>query len=161
MTSGHQILKPHERTWQRVPEWTKDNQIVGKVLLRSWPHMMDKSSKKYRRHHGNALRWMRIINLYFRNCMTPTQVANEPSNHDWKLTPKKVAGLAWDIKRAGDRYLNGIPPKDRGGKRPGAGRPKTPVKSFCFRIRRLPRKRIKKRCLKHLLKRVNSRSSEK
>jgi hypothetical protein len=160
ITGGHQILKPRGNL-HYVPEWIWNNNAVAEVLLRSFPHLNDRRSKKYVQHRLKARLWMHIINLYFRNGMTLTQVVDEPASDNWKLTPKKVAGLAWDIKRAGDRYLEGIRPKPRGGKRPGAGRPKTQIKAFCRRISRLPRQIIKKRCLKPLVKRVNSRSSEK
>ncbi len=145
---GHQVLKPRLGS-HNSPEWTENNKIVGAVLLRSFPHMRDRTSKKYPQHDMKARRWLRVINLYFRLGMTEKQVAEEPSNVDWGLTPKKVKSLAYAIERAGERYLSGIPPKQRGGKRPGAGRPKT-QKSFCLRIRGLRKRKIKKRNFKPL-----------
>jgi hypothetical protein len=149
MSNGHQMIRPREDMHRRL-DWTEDNKIVGEVLLRSWPHMRDRSSKKYYLHALKARLWLHIILFYFRLGMTAKQVADEPSNVNWKLTPKRVNHLALTIKRAGERYSNGILPKPRGGKRPRAGRPKTQIKSFCFRIKGLRRGKIKKRCLQHL-----------
>lgn len=71
MTGGHQIIKT--RRIKRVqPEWTKSDEEIKKVLLRSFPKL-----KTNARQRAGAARWTRFIHLYYRMGMTKGQVAAE------------------------------------------------------------------------------------
>jgi hypothetical protein len=150
ITGGHQILKPQSRE-RTVPPWTKDDASVRRVLLQSFPKLATST-----RQRGKAARWNRIIHLYFRMQLTEGEIAEEfsdPMNPAATVTPKQINHMILSIRRAAARWLSGVSPKKRGGKRPGAGRPKIQIKSFCPRIKRLPREKFKKRCFKPLIRR--------
>jgi hypothetical protein len=71
MAQGHQISKLQKRE-RLVPDWTRSNEEVRRVLLRSFPKLATDAKQRER-----AARWARIIHLYFRLQYTYRQVAEE------------------------------------------------------------------------------------
>jgi hypothetical protein len=97
MTAGHQRtnLRTRERT---VPDWTRSNKEVRKVLLRSFPKLLADPQQRLQ-----AARWARVIHLYFRMHYTYKQVSAELDK-----TPKSIESIIRSIKRVADgRRANG------------------------------------------------------
>lgn len=119
MMTGHQILTIRT-TPREIPEWTKSDKEIRKVLLRAFPKWDEQPQQ--RRQAG---RWIRIINLYFKLQWTRSQIAEE-----MELTPDTVSSLIRAIKRAGQgRQANGrgalgMRPRGNPAWRPNPDRPK-------------------------------------
>lgn len=112
MVGGHQKsqLQRRERT---VPEWTRSDQKVGKILLRSFPKLHTNTKQRER-----AAEWARIIHLYFRLQFTYRQTAEEIGK-----SPGNIRRKIESIKRAGQGLRTNGTGKLRGLK----GRPKKSV----------------------------------
>lgn len=88
MGGGHQIVGLRQRK-RVVPEWTRNNAKVRKLLLRSFPKLVTNAKQRNR-----AARWARIIHLYFRLQYTHRQVAAEMG-----ITSGSVHDLLRSIRR--------------------------------------------------------------
>ena len=69
--AGHQIKKIR-RQKRPTPEWARHQKQIRGILLRSFPKL--NTSQKQRKRAG---RWVRIIQLYYVQGFTYTQVAAE------------------------------------------------------------------------------------
>jgi hypothetical protein len=87
---GHQIIKIRHIS-RDIPEWTKTDEGIQQVILRSFPKMNSDS-----RQRNRAGRWALIIHLYFRMQESRTFIAEEMG-----LKPNTVNTLINNIKRAG------------------------------------------------------------
>ena len=67
---GCQILDPNSE--KNIPEWAILKEETQKILLRAFPKLH--TDMKQRRAAG---RWAQIINMYYLQCMTAEQVAQE------------------------------------------------------------------------------------
>lgn len=105
MTGGHQIIKM--RTGDRVvPEWTKSDKEVQKILLRSFPKL--RTSPKQRALAG---RWAQAIHLYYRMQMTRGQVAAQ-MKMNLNATKMLIRSINWagkGLKANGKGPLTGAP----------------------------------------------------
>lgn len=108
---GHTIIKIRRRK-RKIPEWTRNDSAVKKVLLRSFPKL-----RVDIRDRTRAARWLRIIYLYFRLQYTHRQISEE-----LELTPTNIKRIIISIRRAGnERKANsGAARSLRGGGRPKA-----------------------------------------
>jgi hypothetical protein len=69
--SGFQI-KNHREQERPVPEWAKTNEGIKKVLLTAFPGLRENTNVRAR-----AIRWLQVIQLYFRMGWSFTDVAEE------------------------------------------------------------------------------------
>lgn len=81
VTGGHQIFKTagatlHMQRVQSIPEWTRNDDEVRKLLCVAFPKL-NVDSNVGRRQRERAARWLRIIHLYCRVGWTRTKVADE------------------------------------------------------------------------------------
>jgi hypothetical protein len=85
---GHGIVKA--RTYKRkVPEWTKSDKAIRKVILRAFPGLASDPEQR-----KAASRWANVINLYFRLGYTRSQIAEEIGS-----SSSKVHGVIRSILR--------------------------------------------------------------
>jgi hypothetical protein len=91
MYKGHRISKKLQRE-RDVPSWTLNNSQTKKVLLRSFPNLLGDPKQRIR-----AGRWLRVIDLFFRQNWSQTDVAAE-----LKMSYDSVHTLLRNIRRAGD-----------------------------------------------------------
>lgn len=91
MNKGHRILKRLRRE-KDVPAWTLNNILVKKVLIRSFPNLLKDPTQKTR-----AARWFLLIDLYFRQRWSRTEIAAE-----MKISYPAVDCLVRNILRAGE-----------------------------------------------------------
>jgi hypothetical protein len=104
MTRGHQILRPRVlRQSDRNPELT-DNREVREILARTFPNL-----RKGRAAEKRAARWMGVIQMYFRMCMTSGQVADE-----MRIKRKTVENTVASIRRVVKKHRAKIGPRRRG-----------------------------------------------
>jgi hypothetical protein len=94
MTGGHGIREPRTRR-KKIPEWSKSDDEIRKILLRSFPKLQTNH-----RQRSSAAKWLRIIHLYYRAGMTRGQVAHELGMKDNTLKftlirIKRVAKGQW------------------------------------------------------------------
>jgi DNA-binding NarL/FixJ family response regulator len=76
---GHGIVKA--RTYKRkVPEWTKSDKAIRKVILRAFPKTTEDPSQR-----KAASRWASVIHLYFRLGYTRSQIAEELNSTTLKI----------------------------------------------------------------------------
>jgi hypothetical protein len=71
IAGGHRIVKLRQRR-RVIPEWTRSNEKIKEVLLRSFP-LLETDPKQ----RSGAARWARIIHLFFRLQYTYRQTAAE------------------------------------------------------------------------------------
>ena len=71
IAGGHRIVKMRQRR-RVIPEWTRSDEKIREVLLRSFP-LLETDPKQRTR----AARWASIIHFYFRLQYTYRQVAAE------------------------------------------------------------------------------------
>lgn len=121
MVRGHGFIKPRSNDKKQVDDWTRDDKEVRKVLMRAFPKLATDD-----RHRCGAARWVRVIHLYFRVHMTRQQVVDEMIG-SW---PEITRGIVGHIVRDARQVAKGLTsnskerhPDNRGGTRPGAGRP--------------------------------------
>lgn len=109
MDHGHQITTLGNRQRDRdIPEWTKHDEQIQKMLLRSFPKLRTNEDQRYK-----AGQWMRFIQLYWRRYSSRQIIMEE-----MMLTANQLKSLRSKIVRAG----NGLPTdgrKKRGGPRGG------------------------------------------
>lgn len=113
MTRGHQIIKTagatqHAQRMQSVPVWALDDNKIKELLMKVFPRMQTDPKQKER-----AMRWLRIINLYYRVGWTCGRVAEE-----LKITYKQAEWAIYAINKAAkgeaDHGRNrGIKPRGR------------------------------------------------
>jgi hypothetical protein len=89
MTGGHQILKIR-RQKRETPEWTKNDEEIKKLLLRSFPSLKTNAFQR-----AGAARWTRFIHLYYRIGMTCGQIGEE-----MKISFDSAQNLSRRIARA-------------------------------------------------------------
>jgi len=111
MNKGHRILKRLRRE-KDVPAWTLNNDRVRKVLLRSFPNLLTDPKQK-----SQAARWFILIDLYFRQRWSRTEIAAEQG---WSYTV--VKNQIRSIIRAGEgKSPNGTGALGRRRGRPRGG----------------------------------------
>jgi hypothetical protein len=79
--TGHQIIKTagatlHNQRVQNIPDWTKNDEEVRKLLKTAFPKL-NEESRVGRKQRIYAARWLRIIHLYCRMGWTGRKVAEE------------------------------------------------------------------------------------
>lgn len=72
MSHGHQIIKVRQGKKRRVPDWVDDDDRLQKVLLTSFPNMLDNQKQRDR-----AGRWARIFYMYYKGNYTARDIAQE------------------------------------------------------------------------------------
>jgi hypothetical protein len=95
VTGGHRVMKTagatrHTARMKRVPVWANDDEQVRLLLLKIFPKL--KINEKQR---ARAVRWMRVIYLYFRVGWTSGKIASELGLRD-----VIVRNIVRDIRRA-------------------------------------------------------------
>jgi hypothetical protein len=81
------------RTYKKkIPQWVFNDAFIQNLLLRSFPKL-----KTCNRQRDAAARWATVINLYYRNGYTYSQIADEVPAY---LTGCKVRGVIRSIQRA-------------------------------------------------------------
>ena len=91
MTEGHQIIKIR-RPKKRIPTWVYDFEQIKKILLRCFPKLQYNL-----RQRNRAGKWVRVINLYFRQNWSRGQIADEMD-----LQYKTIDRMIERIKKAGE-----------------------------------------------------------
>lgn len=106
MTGGHQVISPRRAYKKDHPAWTKSDEKIKQILLRSFPKLQTD-----RRQRLAAARWLRIIHMYYRVGETIGTIALEL--HQKVGTVKRVLV---SIKRAakGKNTANGTERRKRG-----------------------------------------------
>lgn len=101
MTGGHQIIKIR-RIKREPPEWTKNDEAIQTLLLRSFPKL-----KKNARQRERAARWVRFIHLYYRMGMTHGQVAAEMhiSTNDVRHLRYRISNVSKGKRADGTKML--------------------------------------------------------
>jgi hypothetical protein len=97
--TGSQIRKRRQGT-HAIPPWTMSNAAVAEVLLRSFPHLHERT-RLGSRQRLRALRWTQVINLYFRMNRTRSQVLKEMRTRWPGLTLKIINHVIEDIVNVG------------------------------------------------------------
>jgi hypothetical protein len=95
--SGHQLINPRARTGgisRRVPEWTKSDSKVQKLLITSFPHHQTNQLQRER-----MARWLAVIYYHFRLQMSVGGVAGVAKDRGIKIVD--VKGTIKRIRRAG------------------------------------------------------------
>ena len=85
--SGREKARSYKKA---IPEWTFSNSEIQKLIRRSFPNWQNNP-----RQQTDAERWAMVINLYYRNGYTFSQVAEEMCS-----TPCKIRGVIRSIQRA-------------------------------------------------------------
>jgi len=84
-------IRKKARTYKKaIPEWVFSNSKIGDLVQRSFPNWRNNP-----RMHDDAARWVAVINLYYRNGYTFSQIAEEICS-----TTCKVRGVIRSIQRA-------------------------------------------------------------
>ena len=106
MTNGHQVIRPRRAYKKDHPAWTKSDEKIKQILLRSFPKLQTNSKQRLA-----AARWLRIIHMYYRVGETIGTIAAEL--HQKVGTIKRVLV---SIKRAatGKNAANGTERRKRG-----------------------------------------------
>jgi hypothetical protein len=103
MIQGHQIAGLRRRR-RSVPEWTRNNKEIKKILLRSFPKLQVNAKQR-----AQAACWARVIYLYFVLQWTYTQVASEiaiPPGKAWNVINRiKRAAAGKRANNQGDRSV--------------------------------------------------------
>ena len=89
--TGHQILTVN-RPRKKIPAWAANDARIKEILLRAFPKM-----KKKPKQRVLAGKWIRVINLYFRQRWTRGQIAEEMG-----LTYSAVDSIIRNIKRVSE-----------------------------------------------------------
>jgi hypothetical protein len=97
-----------------IPEWTLRNSDIQKLILRSFPKWQHSPQQK-----TYAERWAMVINLYYRNGYTFSQVAEEMCTTDGR-----IRGVVRSIQRAaaGLQANSNKPRTNNRGKNPASRR---------------------------------------
>jgi hypothetical protein len=91
VSGGHRIIKIRTATPRVIPDWTRNDKEVRKVLLRSFPKLNEDPI-----HRSQAARWTRVLHLYFRMGLTRGQISKE-----MKLSASQVNSFILTLKRVG------------------------------------------------------------
>jgi len=101
MTGGHQIKKIREGAHD-IPEWTKSDAEIRRLLLRSFPALETNDLQRRR-----AARWARVIHLYFRLNTPHGQIAQELrlSLNKVKMTIRSIKWAAAGKRADGTGFI--------------------------------------------------------
>jgi hypothetical protein len=114
----YRVIKPRSNDRKNTPEWALNDKKVQQVVLTVFPKPDIKQ-----RHRNGAARWIRIIYLYWRMGKTEGQVAEEMQDNWPDITPKAVNRTIARIRKVAEGLNSrGLPRRQWGGRRPGAGR---------------------------------------
>lgn len=89
LKGAFQIIQPQHHG-SSIPEWSKNDQEIQQILLRSFPKL-DRDEVQRQR----ASRWIRVIYLHYRLCWVHSQIAEEMG-----LTEAQVRRIIHSIRRA-------------------------------------------------------------
>jgi hypothetical protein len=119
----HEVAGEKPTGRHEIPEWSKSDQLVRRVLLTAFPKLATNS-----RHRCGARRWMAVVYFYFRRRCTVGQAVEEINMLSWSkwATYSIVKHIIEDIRNVGKGLsANGRVRRSRGGYRPGSGRPRS------------------------------------
>jgi len=107
---GHQIVTIRSSR-RKIPEWTRDDQFVRKLIRKSFPKMDTDPKQRFQ-----AGRWAAVIHLFYRLQLPTGQIAA-----DMGVKVKKVRDVLQRLRRAAKGLSTDGTGRKLGGNR---GRPK-------------------------------------